>query len=59
MGWSLRETDRIIDMCTSEHALRTRLVGHEVFARIYGAGVSPDQVGETLISIVSDHVANG
>lgn len=59
MAWSVRETDSIVAMCQSEAALRTILVGHEVFSRIYGAGVSPEQVGETLIAAVSDNGANG
>lgn len=58
MGWSTRETGKIIDLCGSNAALRSRLIGHEVFARIYASGISPDQVGETLISAASSRGIN-
>jgi asparagine synthase (glutamine-hydrolysing) len=53
MQWSARETEQIVAMCPAEGTLRSRLVGHEVFARIYAAGISPEQVGETLVSAAS------
>lgn len=52
MEWSTRETDRIIELCASDENLRTRIVGHEAFVRIFGSGVSPDQMGEILLSAV-------
>ncbi|MEM6460926.1 MAG: asparagine synthase (glutamine-hydrolyzing) [Pseudomonadota bacterium] len=53
MSWSTRDADAIAAMCKTNKALRLRLVGHEVLARIYASGTSPDEVGETLVSAAS------
>lgn len=59
MAWSRTETERIVDLCASDVTLRSRLVGHEVFARIYASGVSPEQMGETLVAAAAERGAAG
>ncbi|MCY6383467.1 asparagine synthase (glutamine-hydrolyzing) [Hoeflea prorocentri] len=49
MGWSIGETGRFVAMCGANPYLRARLVGHEVFARIYGSGETAEDVGEKLV----------
>lgn len=49
MGWSAPETERIVGMCGENGFLRARLVGHEVFARIFASGTPADEMGEKLI----------
>ncbi|MDA4848006.1 asparagine synthase (glutamine-hydrolyzing) [Hoeflea poritis] len=49
MGWSAVETGRLVEMCRQNAFLRARLVGHEVFVRIYASGVTAEEMGERLI----------
>ena len=50
LGWSVRDTERICKICDANETLRTRLVAHEVFSRIFAFGTSPEEMGEKLIS---------
>ncbi|WP_187969791.1 asparagine synthase (glutamine-hydrolyzing) [Aquibium microcysteis] len=59
MAWSRAETERIVGLCAADGAMRTRLVGHEIFGRIYGWGVSPEQTGEALVAAAAERGAVG
>lgn len=59
MAWSTAETERIVGLCAADGAMRTRLVGHETFSRIYGWGLSSEQAGEALVAAASRRAAAG
>jgi asparagine synthase (glutamine-hydrolysing) len=50
-GWSSRETFRISEMCKVDASLRARVVGQEIFIRIYGHGASAEELGEKLVAL--------
>jgi asparagine synthase (glutamine-hydrolysing) len=55
LRWSAAETCAVTESLASTPEARTRIIGAELFARIFAGGQSPDELGEKLTGLADRH----
>lgn len=59
LRWDRKSTDGIVEMAKTDNVSRCRLVGTEIFLRLYQRGDAQEEVGERLVGAVPKSARQG